>query len=298
MATTAATREFGRAMRLLETGIPVAPGDDLSKSAVSRRFKALTQARHDEWMSSDISHLGLVAIRIDGLHMRDEDGMPILGAAGVDLGGTRHALGVVEDATENAAAAQALLDNLIERGLVDGSKASSKAIRRTFGANIPNRRCQVRKSRNILDHLPKGRRESVRRALRRAWNMSDAEKAETVIRHLARRLERDAPGVSRSILVGINEILAVTRPGPPPEPRKSLGSTNIIESTNGVVRRVGRNVKRRRDASIAPRQPSSGMFEARKGFRRINACRQLPLLEQALARHRSKSPVDAMEDAA
>ena len=40
------------------------------------------------------------------------------------------------------------------------------------------------------------------------------------------------------------------------------------------------------------------MFEARKGFRRINAYRQLPLLKQALARHRSKSPVDAMEDAA
>ena len=36
MATTVATREFGRAMRLLETEIPVAPGDGLSKSAVSR----------------------------------------------------------------------------------------------------------------------------------------------------------------------------------------------------------------------------------------------------------------------
>ena len=49
---------------------------------------------------------------------------------------------------------------------------------------------------------------------------------------------------------------------------------------------------------MALRWTSSGMFEAQKGFRRINAYRQLPLLKQALARHRGKSPVDAMEDAA
>ena len=47
---------------------------------------------------------------------------------------------------------QALLDNLIERGLdpkicrlfiIDGSKALTKAIRRTFGRNTPIQRCQV-----------------------------------------------------------------------------------------------------------------------------------------------------------
>ena len=90
----------------------------------------------------------------------------------------------------------------------------------------------------------------------------------------------------------------VTRPGLPPELRRSLGSTNIIESMNGVVRQVSRNVKRWRNASMALRWTFSGMFEAQMGFRRINAYRQLSLLEQALARHRGKAPVDAMEDAA
>ena len=51
-------------------------------------------------------------------------------------------LGVIEGATEDTATVQALLDNLIERGLdpegcylfiVDGAKALTKAIRRTFG---------------------------------------------------------------------------------------------------------------------------------------------------------------------
>ena len=202
---------------------------------------------------------------------------------------------------------QALLDNLIERGLdpegcylfiVDGSKALSEPIRRALGADIHIQHCQVHMSRNIFDRLPKRHRESVRRALRQAWNMSDARKAETMIRNLARRLERDAPGVSRSILEGLDEILTVTKLGLPPELRRSLGSTNIIESMNGVVRQVSRNVKRWRNASMALRWTFSGMFEAQMGFRRINAYRQLPLLKQALARHRGKSPVDAVEGAA
>ena len=104
-----------------------------------------------------------------------------------------------------------------------------------------------------------------------------------MIRNLARRLERDAPEVSRSILEGLDEVLTVTRLGLPSELRKSLGSTNIIESMNRVVRWASRYVKRWRDASMALCRPSSGMFEARKGFRRVIAYRQLRLLTQALA---------------
>lgn len=39
MVMNVATRKFGKAVRLPETGIPVAPGDGLSKSAVSRRSR-------------------------------------------------------------------------------------------------------------------------------------------------------------------------------------------------------------------------------------------------------------------
>jgi transposase-like protein len=40
--------------------------------------------------------------------------------------------------------------------IVDGAKALTKAIRRTFGADIPVQRCQVHKARNITErHDPK-----------------------------------------------------------------------------------------------------------------------------------------------
>ena len=117
----------------------------------------------------------------------------------------------MEGATENTAVVQALIDNLIERGLdpavprlfiIDGSKALSKAIRRSFGRHALIQRCQIHKARNIMERLPKPLHASVRRVLRQAWELNDAEKAEKLIRNLARRLERDAPGVSASILEG------------------------------------------------------------------------------------------------
>lgn len=129
---------------------------------------------------------------------------------------------------------------------------------------------------------------SVRKALHQAWELNDAEKAEQLIRNLARRLEREAPGVAASILEGIDEILTVTRLGLPLELRRSLACPNIIENMNGTIRRVCGNVKRWRDASMALRWTAAGMIEAAKGFRRLKACKQLPVLAAALRAHRAK----------
>ena len=135
MLMNVATRKMKPAMRLPEAGVPSGEGAGLSRSAASRRFKVLTEERMAEWMSSDLSELDLLVIQIDGMHISDN--LLMIGALGIDKKGVKHALGVVEGATENAATVQALLDNLVERGLdpqvprlfiVDGAKALSKAI--------------------------------------------------------------------------------------------------------------------------------------------------------------------------
>ena len=51
----------------------------------------------------------------------------------------------------------------------------------------------------------------------------------------------------------------------------------------GTVRRVCRNVKRWQDAAMALRWTAAGMIEAAKGFRRLKAYKQLPILRAALA---------------
>jgi len=55
--------------------------------------------------------------------------------------------------------------------------------------------------------------------------------------------------------------------------RRSLGCTNSIENMMGTVRRVCRNVKRSRNATMALRWTAAGMMEAAKGFPRLKAHR-------------------------
>ena len=70
----------------------------------------------------------------------------------------------------------------------NSAKALSKALRRTFGADIPIRRCKI--------HRAPKHHAAVRRALKQALQLNDADKAERLMRNLARRFEQEAPDVS------------------------------------------------------------------------------------------------------
>lgn len=203
MLINVSTRKFARSVRLPEGDIGAGPGSGVSKSAASRRFVAFSSTKLKEFMSRDLPKLDLLVIQIDGLHLDNK--LLTIAAIGIDGVGDKHPLGVVEGATENAAAVQALINNLIGRGLdptlsrlfiVDGAKALSRAIRSSFGPPALIQRCQVHKPRNIVERLPKELHASTRKALRQAWELDDADKAERLLRNLARRLEHDWPGIA------------------------------------------------------------------------------------------------------
>jgi len=178
MLINVSTRKLRRAVRLPEGDLPAITGDGTSRSAASRRFMALSVTRLAKWMASDLSKLDLLIVQIDGLHIGN-DLVPVA-ALGIDGNGDKHPLGLVEGATENTAVVQALVDNLIERGLdpkvcllfiVDGAKALSKVTRRTFGTHTTIQRSQLHMARNVIERLPKALHASVRRALRQAWEL-------------------------------------------------------------------------------------------------------------------------------
>jgi putative transposase len=84
-------------------------------------------------------------------------------ALGIAADGQKHVLGLWDGSTENARVCQDLLANLHSRGLrtdrsllviLDRSKALRNAVRATFGAAALVQRCQVHKTRNILEYLP------------------------------------------------------------------------------------------------------------------------------------------------
>lgn len=260
-----------------------------SKSAVSRKFVAMTETALGELLSADLSGLDLVAIMIDGVHFADTC---CVVALGIDSGGIKHPLAVVDGGTENATTVTALLVGLRERGLdvarpvlvgIDGSSALRKAVVEVFDHPIVQR-CQLHKVRNVKDRLPQKLRTTVGRKMTDAYHAASATEAEAMLENLAADLERTHPGAAASVREGLSETLTVLRLGVPPTLARTLRSTNAIESMISVCRDHSRNVKRWKDSQMALRWCAAGMIEAGKKFRRVNGHMHLPELRAALDR--------------
>ena len=85
-----------------------------SKSAVSRKFVAMTETALAELLSRDVSGLDLVALMIDGVHFAESC---CVVALGIGIDGVKQPLALVEGSTENATLVTGLLVDLRERGL-------------------------------------------------------------------------------------------------------------------------------------------------------------------------------------
>ncbi len=260
-----------------------------SKSAVSRKFVAMTETALAELLSRDLSGLDLVALMIDGVHFAESC---CVVALGIGIDGVKHPLALVEGSTENATLVTALLVDLRERGLdvtrpmlvcLDGSKALRKAVLDVLERPVIQR-CQLHKVRNVKDHLPQRLRSTVGRKMTDAYHAGSALEAEAALLALATELDRTHPGAAASLREGLDETLTVLRLGVPPTLARTLRSTNCIESMISVCREHAGNVKRWRDGQMALRWCAAGMVEAGKQFRRVNGHLHLPTLRTALER--------------
>ncbi|MGH3588861.1 MAG: IS256 family transposase [Pseudonocardia sp.] len=261
-----------------------------SKSAVSRKFVKLTETALTDLLAKDLSELDLVAIMIDGVHFADH---LCVVALGIDIGGTKHPLAVVEGSTENTTLVRSLLVGLRDRGLdvtkpilavLDGGKALAAAVREVFDSPVIGR-CQIHKLRNVRDHLPEKMRGPVTKRMRAAYHAESALEAEALLEALARELDKTHPGAAGSLREGMAETLTVLRLDIPPTLARTLRSTNAVESMISISRDHARNVKRWRDGKMALRWCAAGMVEASKQFRRVNGHLHLPTLRDALERH-------------
>ena len=265
----------------------------ISRSAVSRRFVALSAARLGQWLARPLGELDLPVILVDGIHFRDR---VVLIALGIDAEGNKHVLGLREGSTENATVARALIADLVDRGLdperprlwvIDGAKALRRAIRDLFGEAALVQRCQVHKLRNVLEHLPEHVHASVRRAIKDAWASRDPVLGQRQLERLARSLEREHPGAAGSLREGLPETLTVQRLGIDGALSRTLRTTNPIENLNGAVAHHTRNVRRWRDGQMLLRWVGAALHEAQCGFRRVRGHRDLAKLCTVLERQRN-----------
>jgi transposase-like protein len=285
MLVGVATRRYARSLEPLPAGIT---SRSTSKSAVSRRFVAKTAAQLAAWRSTPLDDLELVALLIDGVHIGEHC---VVIALGIDKTGGKHALGLWDGSTENAAVCQSLLADLQSRGLrtdrsllviLDGSKALHKAVSQMFGPAAVIQRCQVHKLRNVLEHLPEGQRPWVHAIMARAFQHGDVTAARRLLQDLARRLEDRYPSAAASVREGLDETLTILTFRLSTRLRRSLATTNAIESLISRSRHVKRNVKRWRNGQMVVRWAAAAVLESVKGFRRVKGCADMPTLVTAL----------------
>lgn len=166
--------------------------------------------------------------------------------------------------------------------VLDGSKALHSAVARVWGQNAVIQRCQVHKRRNVKAHLPEKHHAELERRLSEAYDEPDYATAKASLEGTARWLERLNPDASSSLREGFEETLTVVRLGMPGALRRTLATTNPIESALSVTRRVTARVTRWRDGDIRRRWCVAGLLRAEAKFRRVKGYRAMPTLVRAL----------------
>jgi putative transposase len=291
IAAGVSTRRYRSTQQPVPEELHAAGGPATSKSAVSRRFVALSAEQLQLWLSTSLAELDLPVVMIDGIYLGDS---VILVALGIDAQGNKHVLGLHEGSTENARVVKALLRELIGRGLhadrarlwvIDGGKALRSAIVETFGRLALVQRCQEHKRRNVLEHLPEAKQRGTSRAMRDAWEGANEKTGLKRLHNLASALESNHPGAAASLREGLGETLTLQRLGITGALYRTLRTTNPIENLNGSIARYSRNVQRWKDGEMVLRWVASALHDAQRQFRRLRGCDDMNKLLAALNKH-------------
>jgi transposase-like protein len=277
-------RDYARAAR------EFASGHGLSKTAADADFMREADARLRQLLERDLSGFDITAIFLDGKGFGDT---MIIAAIGVCSDGSKVALGLWQGTTENAVVCQSLLKDLTRRGLdaakpylfvIDGGKGLRAAILSVFGGNAFVQRCQEHKQRNVKEHLPEHLQLEYRRKLAAAYGMANYDGALSALTDCVKELYRVNPSAARSLEEGLAETLTLHRLGLPEELRKSLRTTNCIESAfSQVGYRTGR-VKRWRDGVQVQRWAGCALLMAEARWHKVSGWRLLGELREAMDR--------------
>src|SRR5436853_52701 len=286
------TRNYGQAIRQFTEAY------GLEKSAVSEHFIEASRAKLKTMMERRLDKTRLCALLIDATPF---EGQQMVAALGIEQDGRKTILGIRQGATENATVVGELLGDLLERGLdftqprlyvLDGGKALTAAVKKHAGESAAIQRCQVHKRRNVLDHLTDEQKPAVAKKLNAAYALEEHAAAKQALSVLHRELMDLNPSAARSLGEGMEETLTVHRLHIPMQRRKTLASTNVIESAFSIVEQVCKNVKRWHDGDQRERRVGSGLLVAQKQFRRVTGHKQIPTLIRELeARAPSKPEV-------
>jgi hypothetical protein len=142
-------------------------------------------------------------------------------------------------------------------------------------------RCQLHRRRKVKARLPRGCCADDERQLRNGHAMASYEEAKAALGKCSGNWSASTPAPHGGLEEGIEETLTLHRLGVGSLLRRSLSTTNILESCVSTVRHMVRNVKRWQGGDHIARRTAAGMREAEKKFRKMKGYRELRELAES-----------------
>lgn len=258
-----------------ETILNAANAFGVSPSSISKKVVEASAAKLNEFQTRSLSAFKPFAIFLDTVH---EGGEAFINALGVDEFGNKMALGFWQGSSENHEICEQLFQHLESRGLklskrvmfsTDGGSGIKKALRDRYGKKLLHQRCIIHKSRNLQKHLAEKYRKEAHRLLMNALEQNNYEDAKSMLIDLEKWLRSKNESAADSLLEAFEELLTMHRLKVPKLLRKTLMTTNPIESMFSLVRQCQRNIKRPRDSKMLQRWLASALLYCEKQFHRL-----------------------------
>jgi putative transposase len=280
------------AQKYAETVLQAGEALGVSPSTVSRKLVDLTATKLKEFQERSLGTFKPFAIFLDTIH---RGGEAFLVALGVDVSGEQMALGFWQGSSENHEICESLFTDLERRGLAlsrrilfvtDGGSGLLKALRERFGKKLVQQRCAIHKSRNLQRHLGKPYRKEAHRRLMTALEQASYADARRMLRELEAWLRAKNESAADSLLEAFEALLTVHRLKVPALLRKTVLSTNPIESMFSLVRHSERNIKRVRGSVMLQRWLGTVLLYCEQPFNRVKGFAEIaPIMATIEAEH-------------
>ena len=283
------------ARKYSETVIEAAKALGVSASSVSRHLVEVTSQKLREFKERTLADVHPFAIFLDTIH---RGGAAFIVALGLDREGEKHVLGFWEGATENHEICEELLADLERRGLIlskrilfvtDGGKGILKALKDRFGKKLMHQRCTIHKDRNLQKHLAKRYRKEAHRRFTTALEQASYGDAKQMLSELEGWLRHLNPSAADSLQEALEEILTLHRLKVPALLRKTLHSTNPIESMFSTVRDCENNIKRYRKGTMAQRWLAAVVLHCEKGFKKVKGFLEIAAVVAAIEKEQEET---------
>lgn len=260
----------------------------IKKTSITRKFIRASGKCLESFLKRDLSGHDIVVIFIDGKFFADNE---MVIALGVTLSGEKVVLGFIETSTENHTICKDFLNGLKIRGLkldqeilfvIDGGKGIYKGIREVMGDQALIARCQWHKRENILDYLPKEKRDIYRKKLQSAYEQTSYELAKKELASIRRELQSLNQSAANSLDEGMEETLLLQRLGMFEKIGVSFKTTNCIENVNKSLELYTGRVSRWQNSDQRRRWVATALLEIEPRLRSVKGHEHLKELREAM----------------